>query len=72
MTEQKIVEILEDKEYAVELSWLTHAVKATKPNCAPIVALESGSPTGYTFHVGKNQLTDLNDAINFSKRRITD
>ena len=71
MTEQKIVEILEDKGYPVELSWLTHAVKATKPNCAPIMAIESGCPPGYTFHVGKNQLADINDAINFSKRRIT-
>lgn len=72
MTEQKIVEILEDANYAVDIALLSNTITADKFNCAPIVALESDSPTGYTFHVGKNQLTDLNDAINFSKRRITD
>lgn len=72
MTEQKVVEILENHSYDIELMPRTSTILAGKNGCAAIVAMESGKTvTGWVFQVGKNTLSDVNDAIKFSKNGIT-
>ena len=71
MTEQKVVEILENHSYDVELMPRTSTILAGKNGCAAIVAVESGKTnTGWVFQVGKNTLSDVGDAIKFSKKGI--
>jgi hypothetical protein len=71
MTEQKVVEILENHSYDVELMPRTSTILAGKNGCAAIVAVESGKTnTGWVFQVGKNTLSDVNDAIKFSKGNV--
>ena len=72
MTEQKVVEILEDNSYEISVMPRTSTILAGKNGCAAIVAVESGKTvTGWVFQVGKNTLSDVNDAIKFSKNGIT-
>ena len=71
MTREKLIETLEDAGYAIKVD-PNDTVHATNPDRAGILA----EPTdrvinGWALHVGKNTLSDIDDAINFSKRRIT-
>lgn len=72
MTEQKVVEILENHSYDIELMPRTSTILAGKNGCAAIVAMESGKTvTGWVFQVGKNTLSSVDDAIRFSRGGIT-
>lgn len=71
MTEQKVVEILENHSYDIELMPRTSTILAGKNGCAAIVAMESKKTnTGWVFQVGKNKMTNVYDAIKFSKGGI--
>lgn len=72
MTDQKLIEILEDNSYEISVMPRTSTILAGKNGCAAIVAMESGKTnTGWVFQVGKNTLSDVNDALKFSKNGIT-
>ena len=72
MTEQRLVEILEDHAYGVGIDQRTGRINAYMVGCAEIEAQQTEkSNTGWVFRVGKNTLSNVEDAINFSKRRIT-
>lgn len=71
MTSAKIKEILEDNGYDVDDIPKTGSILAGKNGCAAIVAMESGqSVTCWVFQVGKNKMTNVYDAIKFSKGGI--
>ena len=68
---QKVVEILENHSYDIELMPRTSTILAGKNGCTAIVAMESGqSVTGWVFQVGKNTLSDPEDAVRFSEKGI--
>ena len=67
MTEQKVVEILENHSYNIELMPKTSTILAVKNGCAAIVAVESGkTESGWIHQVGKYQFSDINEAIKHS------
>jgi hypothetical protein len=69
-SEQKIVEILENKSYCIEVLNNSKII-AKKTNQFPIIGLpDPQSKTGWIFNVGKNKLTLVYDAIVFSERQI--
>jgi hypothetical protein len=71
MTEQKLVEVLENHGFSLEVIPKTGTILAGKNGCAAIVAVGSGKTvTGWLFQVGKNTLSSVDDAIRFSKKGI--
>ena len=71
MTEQRLIELLENHSYEIELIPKTGTILAEKNGCAAIVAMESGKTvTGWVFQVGKNTLSDPEDAVRFSEKGI--
>lgn len=71
MTDQKLIEILEDDSYDIELMPKTGSILAGKTGCAAIVAVESSKTvSGWVFQVGKNTVGNIDDAIKFSKNGV--
>ena len=67
----KLIEILEDGGYTICPEFYRSKLSCYKDNCAKIYFIESPlTVTGWVFHVGKNQLSDVWDAMKFSRKNL--